>query len=416
MIVGYNYSYGVSGGFPITRKYASDVKDGLGAARLSSSPNEKPENYISGNTNSSNAEKTIKSRESLLRNVLEATDDGIAFFDINGTIRLSNKRFREIWNIPNEAEIGKNYLEAFTKYGVSQLKNASEVLSKIQNLSGPQGSDSDLLYFRDGRIFEYYLFPVITDGILKGYVCSYRDITMRKKAESDLQEYAWELEHSNELKDLFTDIIRHDLMNPAGLVKGFVEILLRREFDPDTTEKLRAIKRNNGKLIDMIESASKLSRLEAISVLEFKEMDVGAIVKLAIQSLGKQFRSKNIVLEDNATGKYNAKTSPVLEEVFVNLLSNTIKYSPEGSRVIVDILDNGDEWKVTVTDSGEGVADEDKPFVFERFKRATKASVKGTGLGLAIVKRIIDLHGGEVGVEDNPGGQGSVFWVTVKKV
>jgi len=144
-------------------------------------------------------------------------------------------------------------------------------------------------------------------------------------------------------------------------------------------------------------------------------MDVGAIVKLAIQSLSKQFRSKQIVLEDNATGKYNAKTSPVLEEVFVNLLSNAIKYSPEGSRVIVDILDNGDEWKVTVTDSGEGVADEDKPFVFERFKRATKASVKGTGLGLAIVKRIIDLHGGEVGVEDNPEGQGSVFWVTVKK-
>ena len=203
MIVGCNYSYGVPGGFPITRKYASDVKDGLGAARFSSSHNEKPGNYISGNTNSSNVEKTIKSRESLLRNVLEATDDGIAFFDINGTIRLSNKRFREIWNIPNEAEIGKNYLEAFTKYGVPQLKNASEVLSKIQNLSGPQGSDSDLLYFRDGRIFEYYLFPVITDGILKGYVCSYRDITMRKNAESALQEYARELEHSNELKDLF---------------------------------------------------------------------------------------------------------------------------------------------------------------------------------------------------------------------
>jgi signal transduction histidine kinase len=165
----------------------------------------------------------------------------------------------------------------------------------------------------------------------------------------------------------------------------------------------------------MIESASKLSRLESISVLEFKVMDVGAVLRLAIQSLGSQFRSKHIVLENNATGKYNAKTSPVLEEVFVNLLSNAVKYSPENSRVMVDILDNGDKWKVTVTDFGEGVADENKPFVFERFKRATKAAVKGTGLGLAIVKRIIDLHGGEVGVEDNPEGKGSVFWVTVKK-
>ncbi|MGM0770028.1 MAG: ATP-binding protein [Halobacteriota archaeon] len=361
------------------------------------------------------AKKIIKGREALLRNVLEATDDGIAFFDNYGTIRVANRKFREIWNIPDEADIGKNYLEAFTKYGVPQLENSEDVLLKVRNFTNSVLTDSDILYFRDGRVFEYYLFPVITDGVLKGHVCSYRDITLRKKAESDLLEYARELEHSNELKDLFTDIIRHDLMNPAGLVKGFVEILLKREFDPDTTEKLRAIKRNNGKLIDMIESASKLSRLEAISVLEFKEMDVGAVVRLAIQSLGKQFRAKHIVLENNAAGKYNAKTSPFLEDVFVNLLSNAIKYSPEGSRVIVDILDNGDDWKVKVTDFGEGVSDQDKPFVFERFKRVTKASVKGTGLGLAIVKRIIDLHGGEVGVEDNPEGQGSVFWVTVKK-
>ncbi|WP_440952725.1 PAS domain S-box protein [Methanococcoides sp. FTZ1] len=361
------------------------------------------------------AEKLIKENETLLRNVLESTDDGISFFDNTGTIRMVNNKFREIWNIPDDADTEKNYVEAFVRYGLSQLENADHILSKVKRFAILMEYDSDVLYFRDGRIFEYHLFPVITDGKVRGHVCSYRNITMRKRAESDLQEYAEELERSNELKDLFTDIIRHDLMNPAGLVKGFVEILLKREYDPDTTEKLRAIKRNNGKLIDMIESVSKLSRLEAISVLEFKVMDVGAIVRLAIQSLDKQLRSQHIVLENMASGKYNAKTSPVLEEVFVNLLSNAIKYSPQGSKIIVDILDYGDEWKITVTDFGEGVADEDKPFVFERFKRATKAAVKGTGLGLAIVKRIIDLHGGKVGVEDNPEGQGSVFWATVKK-
>lgn len=326
-----------------------------------------------------------------------------------------NNKFREIWNIHDDADTGKNYVDAFVKYGLPQLENADHILSKIRRFSILMGYDSDILYFKDGRIFEYHLFPVITDGEIKGHVCSYRDITMRKKAESDLREYARELERSNELKDLFTDIIRHDLLNPAGLVKGFVEILLKREFDPDTTEKLHAIKRSNGKLIDMIESASKLSRLESINELEFKEFDVGAFLRLAVEALHGQFESKHIVLENNATGKYKAKISPVLEEVFVNLLSNAVKYSPEDSKVIVDILDNGDEWKVTVTDFGEGVADEDKPYVFERFKRVTKVAVKGTGLGLAIVKRIIDLHGGEVGVEDNPEGKGSVFWVTVKK-
>ncbi len=68
-----------------------------------------------------------------------------------------------------------------------------------------------------------------------------------------------------------------------------------------------------------------------------------------------------------------------------------------------------------MTDFGEGISDDDKPNIFTRFKRVGKGNVKGTGLGLAIVKKIVELHGGKVGVEDNPAGQGSMFWVTVRK-
>jgi signal transduction histidine kinase len=124
---------------------------------------------------------------------------------------------------------------------------------------------------------------------------------------------------------------------------------------------------------------------------------------------------KQMVLEFTATGRYCANVNPVIEEVFANLLSNAIKYGPEKSRIIIDIIDAGEEWRVTVTDFGEGISDEDKTRLFERFRRANRKDVKGTGLGLAIVKRLITLHGGRVGVEDNPEGQGSRFWVTVKK-
>ena len=68
-----------------------------------------------------------------------------------------------------------------------------------------------------------------------------------------------------------------------------------------------------------------------------------------------------------------------------------------------------------MTDFDGGIPDESKPYIFDRFRRIEKGNVKGTGLGLAIVKRIIDLHAGEVGVEDNPAGHGSVFWVTIRK-
>ncbi|MBN2487673.1 MAG: HAMP domain-containing histidine kinase, partial [Methanosarcinaceae archaeon] len=241
------------------------------------------------------------------------------------------------------------------------------------------------------------------------------DITERKRIEEAIQKYTEELEHSNELKDLFTDILRHDLLNPAGIVKGYTEVLLDLEDNKEKLKSLQAIERNNEKLIDMIESASKFAKLESVEQLEFIDIDIGIIFKEVVEDFKPNLEEKQMVLEFAAGGSYPANVNPVIEEVFSNLMSNAIKYSPEGSRIIVDILDDGDKWKVMVTDFGIGVSDENKPRLFERFKRVERKGVKGTGLGLAIVKRIISLHGGSVGVEDNPAGQGSVFWVTVGK-
>ncbi len=224
-----------------------------------------------------------------------------------------------------------------------------------------------------------------------------------------------EQKRSNELKDLFTDILRHDLLNPAGIVKGYAEVLLNMEEDEKKIRALQTIERNNKKIIDMIEIAAKFAKLETVEELEFEEMDIGTIFKGVVENFRLKLKEKQMILEFAAEGIYPANVNPVIEEVFANLLSNAIKYCPEESKIIIDILDSGEEWKVTVTDFGEGISDEDKPKLFERFKRVGKGGVKGTGLGLAIVKKIIMLHGGEVGVEDNPAGQGSVFWVTVRK-
>jgi len=224
-----------------------------------------------------------------------------------------------------------------------------------------------------------------------------------------------EQKRSNELKDLFTDILRHDLLNPAGIVKGYAEVLLNMEEDKKKIRALRTIERNNEKIINIIEIAAKFAKLETVDELEFKEMDIGAIFKGVVENFRLNLKEKQMILEFAAEGIYPANVNPVIEEVFANLLSNAIKYCPAESKIIIDILDSGEEWKVTVTDFGEGVSDENKPNLFERFKRVSKGSVRGTGLGLSIVKKIIVLHGGSVGIEDNPEGRGSVFWVTVKK-
>jgi signal transduction histidine kinase len=237
----------------------------------------------------------------------------------------------------------------------------------------------------------------------------------RRENEENLRRYAKELESSTELKVLFTDILTHDLLNPANVVRGFTEELLIQEEDEDKTKLLEKVHRNNEKLIEMMESAAKFIKLESISDIKFEEQDIVPIIERAVRAVRDDMDKKGISLVFNPVCNCIVKASPLLEEVFINLLSNAIKYSPEKERIIISIQDLGDEYRIQVTDFGPGISNQDKPRIFERFKRADKGSVKGSGLGLAIVKRIIDLHMGKAGVDDNPLGRGSIFWIGLKK-
>lgn len=284
------------------------------------------------------------------------------------------------------------------------------------------------LFEKKHRVFETTLlrkygsiFPVEVNARLIDYdgknaiICVSRDISERKNAENKLKEYAEELKESNELKELFTDIIRHDLLTPATIIKGYTEELLTKKWDENTTTTLEKINNHNERLIILLESATRLSKLQKTDEIEFEDLNIVAIFQMVVDSLKPKLSEKNQNINVHTSIKCNSKVNYIIEEVFSNLLSNAIKYSPNNSNISVDFIDMDDEWKVTVTDEGIGIHDKDKKYIFDRFQRLDKAGIKGTGLGLAIVKRIIELHGGKLGVKDNPDGQGSIFWFTVKK-
>lgn len=241
------------------------------------------------------------------------------------------------------------------------------------------------------------------------------EIRERKIAEEKLKHYSMELKTSNELKDLFTDILRHDLINPATVIKGYVEYLMETEEQSGRKEVLETIERNNKKLIELIENAAHLAKLENMDELEFKTMDLKDIISEVIENLRPKMDEKNMKISFNPKGSYPADVNNTIEDVFSNIIGNSIKYSPPDTTITVTIEDVVNSWEIAVTDQGEGIPDTDKPHIFDRFKRAQKVSVKGTGLGLAIVKRIIELHEGKVQVKDGKNGTGTTFTVTLKK-
>ncbi|WP_129582675.1 sensor histidine kinase [Methanolobus psychrotolerans] len=356
-------------------------------------------------------ELALQESENKFKSLFNNTNDAIFMHDLNGF-------FLEVNEIACK-RLGYNRNELLQMNTVD-INNA-EYVKRISELNKEISEKGHAIFEtvhvrKDGSTIPTELSSRIIDFRgKKAILCIGRDITDRKLAEENIKKYINELKYSNELKNLFTDIMRHDLLNPASVVKGFVDFLLDIEKDEEKIQAIKTIERNNKKLIDILESAAKFSKMESIEELEFKKMDIGLIIKEVVGNFKPQLEEKQMILDFAIKGIYISKVNKVIEDVFSNLLSNAIKYSPKESRIIINIIDAGDEWKVEVTDFGEGISDENKLQVFNRFKRVGKGGVKGIGLGLAIVKRIVDLHGGRVGVEDNPAGQGSIFWVTLRK-
>jgi signal transduction histidine kinase len=236
----------------------------------------------------------------------------------------------------------------------------------------------------------------------------------RRLAVEDTRRYAGKLEESNRMKDLFIDIMRHDLLNPAGVIKVYVSYLADGETDPRRLSMVEKIGLVNNKLIEMIENASKFSHLEEMTCIECSRQDLGRIVKEALSLTMPHDGEAEIEVVCPPGREYPADVNPMIGDVFSNIASNAVKYAAEGGRIEVGILDEGDSWRVYLKDFGPGVPDSDKEKIFTRFQRLEKESIKGTGLGLAIAWRLVKLHRGRIWVEDNPEG-GSIFFVSLPK-
>jgi len=256
------------------------------------------------------------------------------------------------------------------------------------------------------------LLTVLTGIILEQHVNLKNDLEWRKQDVEERKKIEQELEVSNRLKDLFIDVVAHDLRSPLTVISAGVHLAL--EEGNSNIEELDLAVKSVTKIDDMIRDASKLAKLESGKEFEKKEYDLGEILRNAAKDLKDLAREKNMTINVQSRGKYKAKVNSLMNEVFSNLLSNAIKYGSENTEITANIEKTDTTYKVSIKDRGPGVLDKYKETIFNRFERVEKRGVQGTGLGLAIVKKILETHQGKVWVDDNPAG-GSIFIVTIPK-
>jgi signal transduction histidine kinase len=219
-----------------------------------------------------------------------------------------------------------------------------------------------------------------------------------KESEQRYMRLASELKESNDLHELLLDIITHDLRNPAGVIQS-VSMMLNDEI-PDN-QKVELIKSSGIRLMEVMENAQTLAQASTGESIAKERRSVSQIIRDVCEEFSSQLDSAGMALRIDLENDLEAEVNLIISEVFVNYLSNVIKYAPETSQIVIDVQENGDSFTVRFRDLGETIPPEDREKVFQRGFQLSKGEKRGRGLGLAIVKRIAEAHGGKVWVEPN---------------
>ncbi len=243
------------------------------------------------------------------------------------------------------------------------------------------------------------------------------DITLRKKAEEELQRTTANLVKLNETKDRFISIISHDLRTPFSSILGFTELILNsKKLDEDETRQyIGYIRESSQSMLGLVNSLLDWTRLQT-GRIQFEPERVCAteIINAAIKSVSGAAIKKNITVKSNLSEEiYIYADKNLILQVFNNLLSNAIKFTKENGKIEISAKrsDNFKAYEFSVKDNGLGIKEENLNKLFRvdtKFTSEGTAGEKGSGLGLSLVKEIIEKHNGKIWVE-SVYGSGSNF-------
>jgi signal transduction histidine kinase len=231
-----------------------------------------------------------------------------------------------------------------------------------------------------------------------------------ERARRTLTDQNKRLRELDRLKDEFLSLVSHELRTPLSSIRGYLDLVLDEEAGELNDEQqrfLRAVERNSARLLRLVGDLLFVAQADAGRLtLERAKVDLSALAADCVEGARPVADQKSIVLE--------LATEPVpalvgdrgrLAQVFDNLVSNSLKFTPEGGRVEVRTAASNGRVVLEVEDTGIGIPAAEQPRLFERFFRAasaTEQAIPGTGLGLAIVKAIVEAHGGDITVESLP--------------
>ncbi|MCM3599267.1 cell wall metabolism sensor histidine kinase WalK [Robertmurraya korlensis] len=353
-----------------------------------------------------NLQELMKSKEiqqDRLGTLIENMGSGLILIDSRGYINLVNRTYKEIFQIESNEYLEKLY------YEVIEQKDICDLIEEIfmtehkirKQLIVPVGIER--------RHFEVYGVPIIgLNDVWKGILLVFHDITEIKKLE--------------QMRKDFVANVSHELKTPITSIKGFSETLLDGAMeDKQTLEAfLTIILKESDRLQTLIQDLLDLSKMEKQGFqLSIQKINIVDVLNEVLPILAGKALEKKIDLQFEAEEEVIFVEGDVyrLKQVFINLITNAISYTPEEGSVKVEVRERTSKIRIKVIDTGIGIERKEIPRIFERFYRVDRARSRnsgGTGLGLAIVKHLIEAHRGNIRVESKV-GRGTTFIIELLK-
>ena len=371
------------------------------------------------------AEQTLRKHEEHYRQLVETMNEGLVILDAGGVITYVNNKYCDMFGYLRDELLGISVMEILNE-------NNRQIL-KAQFTSRSRGSQTS--YELSVTHKQGYQVPIIVSprpifdnhDEFQGSFSVITNITERKQIEIALQEAKEEAESANQAKSEFLTNMSHELRTPLNAVLGYAQILQRRIQDKATLDALDIIQHSGEHLLTLIDDLLDLAKVEAGKIeLDPTEINLYAFLTGIVGIIHSRIESKKLVL--NFDAQPNLPQAVLVDEkrlrqVLLNLLSNAVKFTDQGQvEFVVEVLGKGwsddglpqTEIRFMIHDTGVGLSPDQLKLIFQPFEQVGEAGkqAEGTGLGLAISRQIVNLMGGQLHVESEP-GQGSRFWFDV---
>jgi PAS domain S-box-containing protein len=350
------------------------------------------------------------SEASLRKITLASIGDAVIATDAEGRISFMNGVAESLTGWTLEEASLKELGEVFHVVSEETGRSVENPAARAMEEGGVVGlANHTVLVSKDGteRPIDDSGAPIKdAQGRTIGAVLIFRDITERRRLQRT--------------KDEFLAMVSHELRTPLTSILGWAAIMRSRRLrSEETSHALEVIERNARAEAALVESLLDLSRLNAGKLKpESERMNLTSVVVTAADSLKPSADARGINLDAEVPPEplFIVGDGARLQQVFSNLISNAIKFTPSGGRIHVRLSRKDSRAVIQVADNGEGISLEFLPHVFDRFRQAESATARahgGLGLGLAIVRELVQAHGGTVTAESPGKGRGSTFTVTL---